>query len=211
MTPAHLHLILNHFTVVGSVFGFALLAWAMLRRSREAVMLSLTFNVVIALISIPVYFTGEPASDQVARLDNVAPDAIEEHEEAANFAFAAVECVGALALAGVLLFRTEPVPRWFLMITLIGALLSVGAAIYTADRGRRIRHTELGWVGPAISVFSCLYCVTRSPVRFDPSCTNPFQTGRGGPSDPPPNRFSGSSRPCTRGSPTMWRTSNRNS
>jgi len=149
MTPAHLHLMLNHFTVVGSVVGFALLAWAMLRRSREAVMLSLTCNVVIALISIPVYFTGEPASDQVAHLDGVAPDAIEEHEEAANFAFAAVECVGALALAGLLLFRTEPVPRWFLTITLVGALLSVGTVIYTADRGRRIRHTELGWLAPA--------------------------------------------------------------
>jgi hypothetical protein len=149
MTPAHLHLILNHFTVIGSVFGCALLAWAMLRGSRETVRLSLTCNVVIAVISIPVYFTGQPASDQVAHLDGVASGAIEAHAEAANFGFAAVESVGTLALAGLLLFRTEPVPRWFLTITLVGSLLSVGATIYTADRGRRIRHTELGWLAPA--------------------------------------------------------------
>jgi hypothetical protein len=90
-----------------------------------------------------VYFTGEPASEQVAHLAGVSPDAIEEHEEAANFGFAAVECVGALALAGLLLFRRQPVPRWFLTITLVGSLLSVGAALCTADKGRRIRHTEL--------------------------------------------------------------------
>lgn len=149
MTAAHIHLMLNHFTVIGSVFGFGLLAWAMLRKSREVVMLSLGVNVMIALISIPVYFTGEPASERVAHLAGVSPDAMEEHEEAANFGFTAVECVGALALAGLLLFRGEPVPRWFLMITLVGSLLGVGAVIYTAERGRRIRHTELGSLAPA--------------------------------------------------------------
>ena len=135
---------LNHFSIVGSIFGSVLLAVAIVRHSRELITLSFAFIVAIALVSIPVYFTGEPAGEQIKRLAGESAAAIEEHEEAVQFGFAAIECIGALALAGLLLFRTEPVPRWFLMITLIGSLLSVGAMYYTADRGRLIRHIELG-------------------------------------------------------------------
>jgi len=139
---------LNHFSIVGSIFGSALLAVAIVRNTRELIMLSFAFILAIALISIPVYFTGEPAGEQITRLAGESPAAIEEHEEAAQFGLAAIECVGALALAGLLLFRAEPVPRWFLMIMLIGSLLTAGAMYYTADRGRLIRHTELSLAEP---------------------------------------------------------------
>jgi len=145
MTAAHLHVMLNHFSIIGSIFAVALLVIAMVRNSRELIMLSFAFVVAIALVSIAVYFTGEPAEEQISELQGVSPDTIHAHEEAAQFGFAAIECVGALGLAGLLLFRTEPVPRWFLMIMLGGSLLTMGAMYYTADKGRLIRHTEFGW------------------------------------------------------------------
>jgi hypothetical protein len=157
VNPAHIHLILNHFSIVGSIFGSALLVVAIVRNTRELIMLSFAFILAIALLSIPVYFTGTAAKEQINHLAGVSLAAIEEHEEAAQFGFAAIECVGALALAGLLLFRTEPVPRWFLTIVLIGSLLTAGAMYSTADKGRLIRHTELSWLsGPPIltAVFS---------------------------------------------------------
>lgn len=143
MNSAHIHLVLNHFSVIGSIFGFALLAVATVRKSRELTMVSFAFIVATALISIAVYFTGEPASDQVAQFQEISAEAIHQHEEAADFGFTAIECVGALALAGLWLFRKEPVPQWFLVITLMGSLLTVAAMFYAADKGRYIRHPEL--------------------------------------------------------------------
>lgn len=143
MNPAHLHLVLNHFSIVGSIFAFALLAVAVMRNSRELIMASFAFIAVIAVVSIAVYFTGESANDQIRHLEGVSSTVIDEHKEAADFGFTAIECVGALALAGLLLFRTEPVPRWFLRIVLVGSLLTLGAMYDTADKGRRIRHTEI--------------------------------------------------------------------
>lgn len=97
----------------------------------------------VAIISIPVYFTGEPAKDSIADLAGVSEEVIDQHEQAAHFAFFAIEWVGALALAGLWLFRTEPPPRWFLGMLLVGSLLTVGAMIHTADQGRQIRHPEI--------------------------------------------------------------------
>ena len=143
MNPAHVHLMLNHFSIIGSIFGLVLLAVAMVRNSRELITVSLACLASVAIISIPVYFTGPPAEEAIKRLAGISEEVVERHEEAAQFAFTGIECVGALALAGLWLFRTKPPPRWFLAILLVGALLTVGVMVYTANQGRQIRHPEI--------------------------------------------------------------------
>ena len=143
MNAAHVHLMLNHFSVIGSIFWLVLLAVAMVRNCRELITVSFACLASVAIISIPVYFTGKPAENVIEHLAGVSEEIVERHEEAAQFAFTGIECVGALALAGLWLFRTEPPPRWFLAILLVGSLLTAGAMIYTANRGRQIRHPEI--------------------------------------------------------------------
>lgn len=142
ITPTHLHLMLNHFSVVGSMFGLVLLAVAMVRHSRELITVSLACLASVAIISIPVYFTGEPAKQAIEPLAGIS-DAVVEHEQAAQCAFTAIECVGSLALAGLWLFRSEPPPRWSLAILLVGSLVTAGVMIYTANEGRQIRHLKI--------------------------------------------------------------------
>ncbi|MCI0564610.1 MAG: hypothetical protein MN733_39585, partial [Nitrososphaera sp.] len=68
MNLAHVHLLLNHFPVIGTVFGFLFLAYAMAKKSEELKKVSLGIFVLIALIALPVYFTGEPAEEVVKHL-----------------------------------------------------------------------------------------------------------------------------------------------
>ena len=143
MNAAHVHLMLNHFSIIGSIFGLVLLVLAMVRNSRELITVSFACLASVAIISIPVYFTGKPAEHVIEHLGDVSEEVVEQHGEAAQFAFTGIECVGALALAGLWLFRAEPPPRWFLVILLVGSLLTVGAMTYTANRGRQIRHPEV--------------------------------------------------------------------
>ena len=145
MSAAHVHLMLNHFSVIGSIFGLVLLAVAMVRNSRELITVSFACLASVAIISIPVYFTGPPAEEAITHLAGISEEVVERHEKAAQFAFTAIECVGALALAGLWLFRTEPPPRWFLVILLVGSLLTAGVMIYTANRGRQIRHPGIAF------------------------------------------------------------------
>jgi peptidoglycan/LPS O-acetylase OafA/YrhL len=51
--------------------------------------------------------------------------------------------VGALALAGLWLFRAEPAPRWFLALLLAGTLATTGVMVYTGNEGRQIWHPDL--------------------------------------------------------------------
>jgi hypothetical protein len=143
MNAAHVHLMLNHVSIIGSLFGLVLLAVAMGRHSRELITVSFACLASVAIISIPVYFTGRPAEEVIRHLPDFSAEIVERHEAAAQFALTGVECVGVLALAGLWLFRSEPAPRWFLMILLVGSLLTVVAMIETAGRGRQIRHPEV--------------------------------------------------------------------
>ena len=100
MNAAHVHLMLNHFSIIGSIFGLVLLVLAMVRNSRELITVSFACLASVAIISIPVYFTGKPAEHVIEHLGDVSEEVVEQHGEAAQFAFTGIECVGALALAG---------------------------------------------------------------------------------------------------------------
>lgn len=144
MSPVHIHLLLNHVPVIGTLVAIALLAWALLRRNPALTRASLGMFVVFALAGIVVYLTGEPAEHLVEDLPGVSHDAIEAHEEAAFLATALLGGLGALALGGLVALRRAPsVPRGFAILTLGFSLLPATAMGWTANLGGKIRHTEI--------------------------------------------------------------------
>ncbi|HSH17445.1 MAG TPA: hypothetical protein VLD18_15505 [Verrucomicrobiae bacterium] len=144
MNTAHLHLVFNHFPVIGTLFGLALLAWGHWRKSEELKRVSLGALVIVTLLSIPAYLTGEPAEDAVENLPGVTHHVIEEHEEAAQVAFTAQILLGAGALAGLLVFRRQrTVPAWFGGSATLLALIVFLLMARTANLGGEVRHTEI--------------------------------------------------------------------
>lgn len=61
MNPAHLHLMLNHIPVLGTAFCMVLVGSALIQKSEELKRVSLGAFVIVALLAIPAYLTGEPA------------------------------------------------------------------------------------------------------------------------------------------------------
>jgi hypothetical protein len=144
MNWAHVHLMLNHLPVIGSIFGLLLLLFALLRKSEELKRVSFGVFVLTALLALPVYFTGEPASEIVEHLPGVAESLIEEHEDAALFALLTAGATGVVALTGLILFRrAERLPGRIVGAVLVLSLATSGLMGWTANRGGRIRHTEI--------------------------------------------------------------------
>jgi len=144
MNSAHLHLLLNHVPVLGTLSGMLLLAFAMIRRSQELTRVSLAVLVLAAVITIPVYWSGEPAEELVEHRPEVSERIIEQHEEAAEAAATALGILGALSLAGLVLFRQATgVPRRFAALTLALALVGTVLMIRTANLGGQVRHAEI--------------------------------------------------------------------
>jgi hypothetical protein len=62
MNPAHVHLMLNHFSIIGSIFGLVLLAVAMVRNSRELITVSLACLASVAIISVAALLANNRSS-----------------------------------------------------------------------------------------------------------------------------------------------------
>jgi hypothetical protein len=143
MNPVHLHLMLNHLPVVGMGFAVCLLAYGIVRRSQELTKAGMGALVIVALLAIPAYLTGEPAEETAERLPGVTEQVIEPHEDAAKVAFALTLAVGALALAVLGVFRgKEPPVAMALGVTAL-ALAAAGTMAWTANLGGKIRHPEI--------------------------------------------------------------------
>lgn len=143
MNWAHLHLILNHVPVLGTLFGLLLLAWGILRRNDSLQRAALLTFALVALVAIPAYLTGKPAEEAVEHLTGTAGSAIEPHEDAALVSFLAMEVLGALALSALLLTRTRFKTAFIVRGALAVAIVTGGLMVWTAQLGGRIRHAEL--------------------------------------------------------------------
>lgn len=144
MNTAHLHLMLNHLPVLGTGFGLLLLVAGLLRKSEDLKRASLATFVLSALLAVPVFLTGEPASDVVERLPGVSEALIEAHEVAAKLSLVIIEVAGMGALAALLILRWKPkYARWSLPGVLALSLLAGGSLLHTANLGGQIRHSEI--------------------------------------------------------------------
>ena len=120
-----------------------LLAYGIVRRSQELTKAGMGALVIVALLAIPAYLTGEPAEEIAERLPGVTEQLIETHEDAAKIAFAASLVVGMLALAGLGLYRGKEPPLAMALGLVALALAAAGAMAWTANLGGKIRHPEI--------------------------------------------------------------------
>jgi len=154
MNAAHLHLLLNHLPVMGTVIGVMLLALARARRSDELFRASLALFALLAVAAVAVYLTGDGAEDLVERLPGASKSLIEAHEEAALIATIALGIYGIAACVTLFVGRFRALPRWTATAALVVSLIPLGLMAWTANRGGQIRHTEIRPGTPA---------ATRSP------------------------------------------------
>jgi hypothetical protein len=144
MNAAHLHLLLNHIPVVGTGLVLALITVAIVRRSDELLRICLGVLVALAVLTVPVYLTGEPAEEIVEHQPGVSESALEAHEEAGELAAIAMWVVGVTALVGLTIVRHAlQVPPWFGVASLLACLLVAVLLGRAAFLGGKIQHAEI--------------------------------------------------------------------
>lgn len=144
MDPVHIHLMLNHFPVIGMVLGFFLFLFAIRKRSGDLIKASLGGFILLALLAVPTYLSGAYAEKGVEHLSGVSESMIGLHEDAAAVALVGVAILGVMSLTGLMMFRRQGhFPAWFMVLTLVLSLVTVGMMAYTGNLGGKVRHTEL--------------------------------------------------------------------
>lgn len=144
MDAAYLHLALNHLPIVGTLVAFLLLLAGIIGHNRSWAHAGCVALVVCAVLTVPVFQSGEGAEEFVEELPGASHRLIHTHEEAAEFAQIAAYLAGALALA-YLVLRARLVNRQRLAwgVLALVALWSFSVFARTAQLGGQIRRPEL--------------------------------------------------------------------
>ena len=148
MNPAHWHLVLNHTPVVGSMFAFGLLGWAIFRRSEELKRVGLAAVVLVAVLTIPAYLTGEPAFEAIMEILEATPfdedPLVKAHQNAAGIAFIAAVVAAVIALAGLIRGRGgKPLSGRIVVAVFALAAITAGLMGRAANFGGTIQHSEI--------------------------------------------------------------------
>jgi uncharacterized membrane protein len=151
---AHIHLLLNHFPVIGTIMAFSLFLLGLFARSDDLKRASLVIFLGISLLTIATYISGNGAEEKICKADQpedpcrdkgVSKSLIEAHESAALVAFGFMEFTGALAWLGLWQYRRlARLPRWNASAILFLSLVTLLLMANTANVGGDIRHPEIG-------------------------------------------------------------------
>lgn len=144
MNQAHLHLIVNHVPIVGSLFALVLLAVGLGQKNDALTRAGLVAVLAAGLLCLPAQLTGAGAAAIVQDLPRVSRALIDNHAAAAELGFWALESAAALALFALLLLNNaSPHARLLAALALAATGLSFGLLARAGSLGGQIRHTEI--------------------------------------------------------------------
>ena len=142
MNYAHLHLLLNHFPIIGSIIGLGLFLVSFFGKNKDLRRASYITFVGIALITIPAFISGFGAQ-QMINGPGVSDALIRRHESSALLSMWFMVITGALALIGLWQAqKTGEPPRGNVAAVLLFSVLSVILIARTSNTGGDIRHPE---------------------------------------------------------------------
>jgi RsiW-degrading membrane proteinase PrsW (M82 family) len=146
-TPPHLHLLVNHFPVEGSIIVLALLIYAMIRKNAELKRIALVGFVLLGIAAYVSDLTGGGASHEMRNVSGIDKQLIHEHSEAADWARNISYVFAVVALVGLIQAWRNPdnkePKQWVIIACLIGGLFEVSTFAKTAYQGGLIRHPEI--------------------------------------------------------------------
>ncbi len=150
MNLAHLHVLLNHIPTIGTLLGFGLFLLALVWRSEDLKRASLCLFVVVALVTVPAYLSGNAAQLILENAPDISVAMIEAHEDAALLAFVFMGLTGFVSWLVLWQYRrVSNYAGWNIPAVLFLSALTLGLMARAANLGGEINHPEIRSLAPA--------------------------------------------------------------
>jgi uncharacterized membrane protein len=144
MNLAHIHILLNHFPTIGTIVGLGLFVVALFGKSEDLKRASLGIFLVIGLLTIPAYLTGNMAEDVLRDGPTYSEAYVHRHQDAALLAFIFMQTTAGLSWFGLWQYRRiARTTTWNLSAVLVFSLISFGLMAQAASLGGEISHLEI--------------------------------------------------------------------
>jgi uncharacterized membrane protein len=140
---AHLHLLVNHAPIFGSLFALLLLLASYF--TSADVLRRTAFVVIIctAIAGAAADLSGDAAVGAIRGFPGVKREVIRAHEQMADKAYILGGILGVLGLAALVRWRRTPVPGSATAVMAVATAFVMGAMMYTGLLGGQVRHTEV--------------------------------------------------------------------
>ena len=144
MSKAHLHLLITHLPIFGSIIGALILGYGLWTKSNHTKNAASFIFIISAIGAGIAYLTGEGAEEGVENIQGVAEKLIKIHEDAALYALISLIALGVLSMIALVVRRFKPamVKTTSILLFLL-SLISFGLVERTVYLGVQMRHTEI--------------------------------------------------------------------
>ena len=144
MNQTHIHLLITHLPIFGSILGAIVLAQGIWTKTEQTKVAAYSLFILAAIGAGIAYLTGESAAETVEKINGVLESSIEEHEDFALFALISLIVLGVAAIGGLFLtFTKSSLSGIAASVILVISLVSFGLVARTGYLGGQIRHTEV--------------------------------------------------------------------
>lgn len=144
MTQTHLHLLITHLPIFGSILGAIVLGYGLATKTQQTLAAAYFVLIISCIGGFIADRTGEAAEETVEHIQGISKNLIHEHEESAEITVIAMIVLAILSLiALILLFRKAPFFLTYGGVIFILSLVCFGLAARTGYLGGQIKHTEI--------------------------------------------------------------------
>ncbi len=144
MNDAHLHMVVNHFPIIGTIFGLGILITGIVMKNTVVKNVAYVLFVIAAIFGLVSMSTGEGAEEIAENLPSVTDQIIHEHEEMAEKLALVLYVLAGVSLVGLFMnvkkyAKANLVSYLALLIAVVGVFLGK----QTGTTGGEVRHTEI--------------------------------------------------------------------
>ena len=144
MNDAHWHLVVNHFPIIGTIFGLGILIVGFIMKSKSVKNTAYILFVIAAAFGFASMYTGEGAEEIVEDMPNIGHEIIHEHEELAEKLAILLYALAIISLGSLYTaIKKHKLAKLLSFVTLILAIAAVAVATRVGTSGGEIRHTEI--------------------------------------------------------------------
>ena len=143
MNDAHLHMVFNHFPIIGLFFGIGILAFGIIKKQTILVNTAYVIFIFCMIMAKATMMTGEGAEEIVEEL-GISHDIIHEHEELAETFMKVLYGLGILSILGLVAnLKKHSKSAIVSYVVLVLAISSAVLSKSVGTSGGEIRHTEI--------------------------------------------------------------------
>ena len=144
MNDAHLHMVLNHFPIIGSIFGLGILIAGLFLNNNTLKNTAYFIFIIAAIFSFFSMSTGEGAEEIVEDFPNIGHQIIHEHEEIAEKFAVIMYVLGFISVICLYAnYKNHPKSKLISFLAFTIAIIAVILAQQVGTTGGEVRHTEI--------------------------------------------------------------------